>query len=101
MSDLTNVASEHLNTQATPPSYTQARSLFEKLELGNPVLWLSGSFLILFVIFAITNTTALSEMVNAGFSYSTKWFGAFWQVLLLLNFLIGLVLAIGRTGYVR
>lgn len=101
MSDLTNVASEHINTQPPSATFTQAQSLFKKLELGNPVLWLSGSFLVLFVLLAITNTGALTELVNTGFQYSTQWFGAFWQVLLFLNFVIGLVLAVGRTGYVR
>lgn len=98
MSDLTHVASEHINTQSRFP---QLSTLFEKLELRNPVFWLSGSFLTLFVLLAITNTAALSSVVNIGFNYATQWFGAFWQILLLLNFVIGIFLAIGRTGYVR
>ncbi|MBW3696016.1 BCCT family transporter [Vibrio sp. T187] len=101
MSDLTHVASDHIVTSSKPSTPFQAGSLFQKLELGNPVFWLSGSFLTLFVLFAITNSSALTALVNHGFSLSTKWFGAFWQVLLLLNFIIGLVLAISRTGYVR
>ncbi|MEZ9566361.1 BCCT family transporter [Vibrio artabrorum] len=101
MSNLTQVANENINAESTSIDFTKAQSLGEKLELGNPVFWLSGSFLTLFVILAFTNTSVLSELVNIGFSYSTKWFGAFWQVLLLLNFIIGLVLALGRTGHVR
>ncbi|MCV5838234.1 BCCT family transporter, partial [Escherichia coli] len=75
--------------------------LLKRLELTNPVFWLSGSFLTLFVLLALTNTDSLTAMVNTGFGFATKYFGAYWQVLLLLNFLIGLALAFGRTGYVR
>lgn len=74
---------------------------FTQYQLNNPVFWISGSFLIAFVIFALTDTSLLSNWVNTGFAFSTQAFGAFWQVLLLLNFLIGLFLAFGRTGYVR
>ncbi len=91
-----------------PYSYSGSRlfchsspSLLKRLELTNPVFWLSGSFLSLFVLLALTNTESLTAMVNAGFGFATKYFGAYWQVLLLLNFLIGLALAFGRTGYVR
>lgn len=101
MSNLTQVANENINAESTSINFTKAQSLGEKLELGNPVFWLSGSFLTLFVVLAFTNTSALSELVNIGFNYSTQWFGAYWQVLLLLNFILGLVLALGRTGQVR
>ncbi|GAA5647841.1 glycine betaine transporter 2 [Vibrio proteolyticus] len=79
----------------------QSSSLRTQLALNNPVFWLSGSFLSLFVVLAIVNTPLLSSLVNTGFSYATQWFGAFWQILLLANFVIGLVLAFGQTGYVR
>ncbi|MEZ8101164.1 BCCT family transporter [Vibrio bivalvicida] len=80
---------------------TRLSSTFDKFELNNPVFLLSGSFLAFFVALALFDTTLLSEWVNIGFSSSTQYFGAFWQVLLLLNFIIGLVIALGRTGCVR
>ncbi|MEF1281547.1 BCCT family transporter, partial [Vibrio fortis] len=73
MSNLTQVANENINAESTSINFTKAQSLGEKLELGNPVFWLSGSFLTLFVVLAFTNTSALSELVNIGFSYSTQW----------------------------
>lgn len=100
MSNMTNAA-PHTPIQEADYSAIHPPSLLKRLELTNPVFWLSGSFLSLFVLLALTNTESLTAMVNAGFGFATKHFGAYWQVLLLLNFLIGLALAFGRTGYVR
>ncbi len=86
---------------STAQSAKKPASLASKLELGNPVFLLSGSFLILFMLLAIANGSLLSSLVNSGFQFATDYFGAFWQVLLLGNFIIGLVLALGRTGDVR
>lgn len=91
----------HVPIEGSDYSAIHPPSLSDKLELTNPVFWLSGSFLTLFVLLAITNAPVLTSVVNSGFSFATQYFGAFWQVLLLLNFLIGLALALGRTGYVR
>ncbi|MCR9323461.1 BCCT family transporter [Vibrio alginolyticus] len=101
MSNMTNAASHTAPIQDADYSAIHPPSLLKRLELTNPVFWLSGSFLTLFVLLALTNTDFLTAMVNTGFGFATKYFGAYWQVLLLLNFLIGLALAFGRTGYVR
>ncbi|GGO87919.1 glycine/betaine ABC transporter [Marinobacterium nitratireducens] len=65
-----------------------------------PVFLLSGGALVLFVIAALYDIEMVSAWVNSAFATSTKYFGAYWQVLLLLTFVIGLVLALGRTGSV-
>lgn len=65
-----------------------------------PVFLISGGVLLLFVVFALYDLEMVSSWVNTGFAASTKFFGAYWQVLLLLTFFIGLFLAIGRTGAV-
>ncbi|WP_321462941.1 BCCT family transporter [uncultured Vibrio sp.] len=100
MSNMTNTAS-HAPVQEADYAAIHPPSLVNRLELTNPVFWLSGSFLTLFVLLALTSTDSLTAMVNTGFGYATEYFGAYWQVLLLLNFLIGLALAFGRTGDVR
>lgn len=82
-------------------SAQHASTTLQKLGFNNPVFWLSGSFLLMFVLLALVNTSLLSSIINSGFTYATQWFGAFWQILLLVNFVIGLVLALGQTGYVR
>lgn len=65
-----------------------------------PVFLISGGVLVLFVAFALYDIDLVSGWVNTAFATSTKYFGAYWQVLLLLTFVIGLFLTIGRTGSV-
>ena len=71
-----------------------------KLALGNPTFWYSGGFICLFVLLALYDGELLASVVNTGFSWAVNVFGPYWQVLLLLTFLIGLALAAGRTGKV-
>ena len=104
MSNLTQSIDSHSNhetIQAATSARTPFASIFKQFHLNHPVFWISGSFLAAFVLLALTDPTLLSGWVNTGFTLATRYFGAFWQVLLLLNFLIGLVVALGRTGYVR
>lgn len=70
-------------------------------EVDVPVFLISGGFILLFAALALWDIEAMTHWVNTAFAWSTKLFGAYWQVLLLLTFGIGLVLAIGRTGRVR
>ncbi|MEF1310574.1 BCCT family transporter [Vibrio mytili] len=100
MSNMTNTAT-HAPIQDADYSAIHPPSLTQRLELKNPVFWLSGSFLSLFVLLALVNSDRLTAMVNTGFSFATDYFGAYWQILLLLNFVIGLAIAFGRTGCVR
>ncbi|MBW3698231.1 BCCT family transporter [Vibrio sp. T187] len=72
----------------------------DKLGLSNPAFWYSGGFIALFVALALYDGELLSSLVNSGFAWSVKVFGPYWQLLLLLTFLIGLGLAAGRTGKV-
>ncbi|WP_086481686.1 BCCT family transporter [Oceanospirillum sanctuarii] len=72
--------------------------LFDGVDM--PVFLISGGILSLFAIFALYDIEMVSGWVNAGFATSTKYFGAYWQVLLLLTFIIGLALTVGRTGSV-
>ena len=65
-----------------------------------PVFIISGGGLALFVIAALYDINMVSAWVNSTFAVSTKLFGAYWQVLLLLTFVIGLFMAMGRTGNV-
>lgn len=82
-------------------SLSNKSKIAAQLELSNPVLWLSGGFLTLFVMLALIDTQLLTSLVNSGFGYATQYFGGYWQILMLANFLIGLYLAFGQTGYVR
>ncbi|GLO61920.1 glycine/betaine ABC transporter [Vibrio sp. MACH09] len=110
MSDLSN--SMKASTMNDPSEATLLKSTashdaqpvnaksMEKLGLSNPAFWYSGGFIALFVAVALYDGEKLSAIVNAGFGWSVQVFGPYWQLLLLLTFLIGLGLAAGRTGKV-
>ena len=92
-----------MNTTTQTATSSQERDMPGKSWLSGvdlPVFLISGGALVLFAAFALYDIDLVSSWVNTAFATSTKLFGAYWQVLLLLTFLIGLVLAIGRTGAV-
>src|SRR5690625_7406121 len=66
-----------------------------------PVLALSGGALTLFVLFSIIFPENIAQLVDKGFSLSITYFGAYWQLLLLATFLVGLVLSLSKYGKVR
>ncbi|WP_116475349.1 BCCT family transporter [Zobellella maritima] len=72
-----------------------------KQHLDWPVLIFSGGFIALFVVLSLISQELVGGWVNAGFAWSVKVFGPYWQVLMLLTFVIGMVLALSRTGRVR
>lgn len=89
------------NTSQTASSHTAHQQHKKKLaSIDLPVFLLSGGVLLLFSVFALYDVTMVSDWVNTAFSASTTYFGAYWQILMLLTFVIGLLLAIGRTGSV-
>ncbi|MGN7285850.1 BCCT family transporter [Shouchella rhizosphaerae] len=66
-----------------------------------PVFIISGGFLLLFVVLAFSNVGFTSFYVRKGFELSIKYFGAYWQVLLLATFAVGAILAFSKYGHVR
>ena len=66
-----------------------------------PVLAISGGLLLAFVIAAFISIDSVQAFVNSGFEWSANYFGAFWQVLMLLNFIIALYVAVSKYGNVR
>lgn len=65
-----------------------------------PLFALTGGFIVAFCGLALVDIDLLKNLVNAGFGWSVKAFGAYWQLLLLLTFVIGLVMAFSRSGSV-
>ncbi|MRH44231.1 BCCT family transporter [Aquibacillus halophilus] len=65
------------------------------------VFLISGGLLVLFVILAIIDLSMVEGWINTSFAFSAKFFGAYWELLLLGNFVIGLGLAISKYGKVR
>lgn len=72
-----------------------------KQNLDWPVFIISGGFLILFIVLSFINSDMVGNGIDKLFSLSAELFGAYWQVLLLLNFIIGLVLAFSKYGKVK
>lgn len=66
-----------------------------------PVLWISGGFFTLFVIVYIINGDFVSKFVDDSFAFSIKWFGSFWQFLLLGTFLMAIFIALSKYGNIR
>ncbi|WP_339906364.1 BCCT family transporter [Pseudomonas guineae] len=74
-------------------------TLLQSIDM--PVFLISGGAVLLFAILALWDIELMTRWVNSAFTTSTRLFGAYWQVLLLMTFVIGLLLAVGRTGRVR
>lgn len=73
----------------------------KKTGLDWPVFIISGGILTLFIILSFIDVGFVSQAVNAGFNFAIKYFGAFWQILLLLTFFIALYIALSRYGKIR
>ena len=63
-------------------------------RVDKPLFAVTGGFIALFCALALYDIDMLSRMVDWGFNVSAKYFGLYWQVLLLATFLIGLVLCV-------
>lgn len=66
-----------------------------------PVLTISGGLLVAFVVVALSAPAATGNAVTAAFEFAARGFGALWQVLLLVTFIIAVALAFSRRGNVR
>src|SRR5699024_11220837 len=70
-------------------------------RLNWPVFMISGGILLLFVFTSVFFTEGVSKFVDKSFNLSITYFGAYWQVLLLATFIVGLFLAFSKYGNVR
>ncbi len=61
-------------------------------HINKPLFFVTGGFILLFCMSALIDLEGLSGLIDASFSWSAKWFGLYWQVLLLATFLIGMVI---------
>lgn len=62
---------------------------------------ISGGFLVLFLIMSLLNKSLMGEWISSAFDFSVTFFGAFWQLLLLATFVVGVVLALSKYGKVK
>lgn len=66
-----------------------------------PVFLISGGSLLLFVIAVILNKSYVEGVINSSFTASIKYFGAFWQVLLIGTFVVAMGMAFSKYGRVK
>jgi choline-glycine betaine transporter len=69
--------------------------------VNKPVFALTGGFIALFCLLALFSLESLSAMVDTGFAWSVRFFGLYWQILLFVTFVIGIVIAIMPASSVR
>ena len=67
-------------------------------RIDRPLFAATGGFILLFCALALFDLEALSAAVDWGFAVSAKYFGLYWQVLLLATFVISLVLCVLPGG---
>ena len=63
-----------------------------RAHINKPLFAITGGFIALFCVIALVDLELLSSIVDASFAFSAKYFGLYWQILLLATFLIGLVM---------
>ncbi|TMO48027.1 BCCT family transporter [Pseudoalteromonas ruthenica] len=66
---------------------------FNRLGVDAPLFLLSAGFIICFCLFALFDLKTLSQWVDASFAWSAKYFGLYWQLLLLATFIIAIATA--------
>ncbi|PED03765.1 BCCT transporter [Bacillus cereus] len=66
-----------------------------------PVFIISGGSLLLFVIAVFLNKDYVESAINKSFAFSIKYFGAFWQILLLGTFIVAMCMAFSKYGRVK
>ncbi|MDA9316298.1 BCCT family transporter [Polaribacter sp.] len=75
------------------------RELIKKIDL--PVFLMSGGVFVIFIALALINVEALQTGINTLFGLSTKFFGPFWYILVLLYFIIGMYIAFSKYGNIK
>ena len=67
-------------------------------HINKPLFAITGGFIAAFCLVALIDLELLSTIVDTSFAFSARYFGLYWQVLLLATFLIGLVLIVLPGG---
>ncbi|MBB6450851.1 choline-glycine betaine transporter [Geomicrobium halophilum] len=72
-----------------------------KAKTDWPVFAISGGILVLFVLASLIQADVVADIVDLLFGWSTTYFGAFWQVLMVAIFAVALGLMISKYGNIR
>lgn len=72
-----------------------------KKQIDWSVLFISGGFLLAFILISFIDPALVSNTVKHCSDFAVKYFGLFWQILMLATFLIGIILALSKFGKIR
>ncbi|MBR9755178.1 BCCT family transporter [Cobetia sp. 4B] len=86
--------------QAAALPDSELTALNSSRSLDWPVFLLSGGVMALFVAAALIDLDGVSALINHAFDFSTTYFGAYWQGLMIVTFLVAVGMTFGRTGRV-
>ncbi len=75
-------------TAITIPTTTPLR------QVDKPLFALTGGVILTFCLWALVDLKSLSVAVDAGFAWSARYFGLYWQLLLLGTFLVSLMICV-------
>ena len=101
MNNTKSKRSEGMEENLSVNENIQSKEEFQWRNMEWPVFLVSGGILLLFVIASLINAEFVSGQVNKYFGLSCKYFGAYWQWLLFLNFVIAMCLAVSKYGGVK
>lgn len=73
----------------------------ETNQIDYPVFIISGGLLLLFIIIGFINQDFVTKVVDQSFGFSVKYFGWFYQVILLGTFFIALYLGFSKYGKIK
>ncbi|MGM0662206.1 MAG: BCCT family transporter [Pseudomonadota bacterium] len=79
-----------------PPGPGKRESGLQGVNL--PIFFLTGGFIAAVCILALVSLETLSAIVDTSFAWAARFFGLFWQLLLLATFFIGLLIAVLPGG---
>ncbi|WP_458527059.1 BCCT family transporter [Onishia taeanensis] len=82
-----------------PASSTQSESRATGSRLGDPVvLVLSIGFIVAFIALSLYDIDMVANGISAGFAWTARTLGSFFQLLLMLTFFIGIGVAMSPAG---
>jgi glycine betaine transporter len=86
---------------ASAVTRTDARRTDPERRTDPHVTAISGGLLSVFVLVALVAPESTATWVGEGFDFATRWFGLYWQILLLVTFVVAVALAVSPWGRVR
>lgn len=87
-----------MTTESVPATRGKPRLLTDSDPV---VLMLTVGFILLFVGASVVDSDYVANLIGSGFTWTAKYLGAFFQVLLLMTFFIAMGTAVSRAGTAR